>query len=255
MFLPVQMLGLWVQISLKAWMSVSIHSAFLLTCVDRGHAKSSSPVQGVLLTLYKICISELINYKWVYARELICQGSSSIRRRKRSWWWSSSICVRKSFSKYIQICLINGFCGITYYTIMLRILIGSNIFLSSFFLSFFLRHDIFIQKCCYMHIIFRKETQTTATINYLDPKLSYHLSSAKQYSTCYQCHVPMLKYYVSTYSLISMTWTYNVSLNEVNWRTLLRKLLLLKQLLVLCWKKGRENYTGKYSNLKNYNRM
>jgi hypothetical protein len=50
-------------------MPVCISSVFVLPCVGRGHATGCSPVKGVLLSVYKIKISELINSDWEQARQ------------------------------------------------------------------------------------------------------------------------------------------------------------------------------------------
>jgi hypothetical protein len=46
--------GSWVRIPLKAMMSVCIYSVFVALCVGSGLATGRSPVQGVLLTVYRI---------------------------------------------------------------------------------------------------------------------------------------------------------------------------------------------------------
>jgi hypothetical protein len=51
---PAQTLGSWVRIPLKEWMSVCVYSMFVLFCVGSGLATGWSPVQGVLLTVYRI---------------------------------------------------------------------------------------------------------------------------------------------------------------------------------------------------------
>jgi hypothetical protein len=44
---PAQALGLWVRISLEAWMFVCVYSVFVLSCVGSGLATGWSPVQEV----------------------------------------------------------------------------------------------------------------------------------------------------------------------------------------------------------------
>jgi hypothetical protein len=41
--LPAQILGLWVRIQLEAWMSVCVHSLFVLSCVGSGPAMELIP--------------------------------------------------------------------------------------------------------------------------------------------------------------------------------------------------------------------
>jgi hypothetical protein len=50
-------------------MEVCVYTVFLLSCVCSGLGIGRSPVQGVLLTVYKIQISKLINFEWAQARE------------------------------------------------------------------------------------------------------------------------------------------------------------------------------------------
>jgi hypothetical protein len=51
---PARTLGSWVRIPLKAWMSVRVYSLCVFLRVGRGLATVSSPVQGVLQTVYMI---------------------------------------------------------------------------------------------------------------------------------------------------------------------------------------------------------
>jgi hypothetical protein len=51
---PARTLGSWVRIPLEAWMSVCVYCVFALSCVGSGFATDWSPVQGVLLTVYRI---------------------------------------------------------------------------------------------------------------------------------------------------------------------------------------------------------
>jgi hypothetical protein len=55
---PARILGSWVRIPLEAWMSVRVHSVFVLSSVGSGLATGWYPVQGVL----RLCI-RLRNWK------------------------------------------------------------------------------------------------------------------------------------------------------------------------------------------------
>jgi hypothetical protein len=57
---PAQTLGSWVRIPLEAWMSASLYLMFKLSCVGCGLVTNRSAVKGVLPTVCKIKISELI---------------------------------------------------------------------------------------------------------------------------------------------------------------------------------------------------
>jgi hypothetical protein len=53
-------LGSWVRIPLEAWMSVLVSSVLILTYAGSGLVTGLSPMQGVLLTIYKVYRSRLI---------------------------------------------------------------------------------------------------------------------------------------------------------------------------------------------------
>jgi hypothetical protein len=57
---PGKTLGSWVRILRETWMSVCVSSVFVLSCVGSGLGTGSSPVQGVLLSVYNIHSSTLI---------------------------------------------------------------------------------------------------------------------------------------------------------------------------------------------------
>jgi hypothetical protein len=52
-------------------MAVCVYSVFVLTRLSSGLATGWSPVQGVLSTVYKIYILELINSEWAKSESLI----------------------------------------------------------------------------------------------------------------------------------------------------------------------------------------
>jgi hypothetical protein len=53
-FSPTWTLGSWVRIPLEALMSVCVYSVFVWSCVGSGLTTSWLPVQGVILTVYRI---------------------------------------------------------------------------------------------------------------------------------------------------------------------------------------------------------
>jgi hypothetical protein len=55
-------MGSWVRIQLEAWMYVWFYYACVLSCIDSGLATGWSPVQGALSNVYKIPISNSINF-------------------------------------------------------------------------------------------------------------------------------------------------------------------------------------------------
>jgi hypothetical protein len=73
---PGQTLGSWVQIQLEAWMPVCVYSVLLLSCVCSGLETGGSPVQEVLLTVYKFHSS------WVHLNGNRPQGLTHQNRRK-----------------------------------------------------------------------------------------------------------------------------------------------------------------------------
>jgi hypothetical protein len=70
---PAQTLGSWVQTPVEA----CVYSLFMLSCIGSGLATGWSPVQGVLPTVYKIQIPELINSEWTQAEEVEIYSDSS----------------------------------------------------------------------------------------------------------------------------------------------------------------------------------
>jgi hypothetical protein len=50
-------------------LGVCVYPVFLLSCVSSNLAMGLSRVQGVLLTVYTIQISKLINFEWAQARK------------------------------------------------------------------------------------------------------------------------------------------------------------------------------------------
>jgi hypothetical protein len=70
---PIRTLGSWVRIPFKTWMSVYVHSVFVMSFVDSGLATGWSPVQGVLPTVLAL-------WNW---SETKLQGGSNKEKRER----------------------------------------------------------------------------------------------------------------------------------------------------------------------------
>jgi hypothetical protein len=73
---PARTLGLWVRITLEAWMSVCVYSVCVVLCVGSGLAMGWSLVQGALPTVYRIKkLKKRPRFKGLYnhrQREIIC---------------------------------------------------------------------------------------------------------------------------------------------------------------------------------------
>jgi hypothetical protein len=88
-------LGSWVQIPLKAWISVCVYSVFVFSCVDNGLATGSSPVQGVLPI-----VLGLRNWNETkHSTDAVCSKVGASGKRKREKERESEWSVDHEFEK------------------------------------------------------------------------------------------------------------------------------------------------------------
>jgi hypothetical protein len=86
-----QTLGLWVWISLKAWMYVSVFSMLMLSYVGSGLVTGWSPIQGVLPTVCKLH-NFIIHSEWELARgggHPVFSGQCDINQPVVGWTYDS----------------------------------------------------------------------------------------------------------------------------------------------------------------------
>jgi hypothetical protein len=89
LYSPTQILRSWVRIPLEAWISVYVHSVFMLSCVRSSFETGWSPVQRVLLNVYK-SHNIIINSEREQARY-----SNSLSQKKNCQLWTMIVNGKK----------------------------------------------------------------------------------------------------------------------------------------------------------------